>query len=430
MELKKTIEQKKNAEVIKKAAENYQQEVERVKEQVEKIKEKAAENPKVDSFLNKFVHQQTLHQKLLQKLETQVPPEAFGKIKESREAHIERFGDVLLKLEDRQDKITEKLDEVLQEQKGSQFKEFKNLEVLKNLEEKVPEEAKEAIRKAQENSLKRLQVGLENMSPQGQETFKEYINTTSGAKEKHLEILEDVKAGIMRMPTATGTIQLQENLEKGKSGILKKIDTAGQQIGCPAWSVIPEFCQKGRVIMEKDSAGCFTPKCIIPSDTTVPPSGTVPPAPPATGTTPPSTGVGRACIQSWDPVCGKDGKTYSNKCFAELAGVEIDYERVCKETKCPEIKCVWDPCPGQHLPDSAGCVGCASPCRETPPLPPGSEIPPSNRGRVCAQVITPAVSSDGTCKEFPTPCEVPSDWKKVDKCPIPENTITPGIPTE
>ena len=36
------------------------------------------------------------------------------------------------------------------------------------------------------------------------------------------------------------------------------------------------------------------------------------------------------CPTLWSPVCGKDGKTYSNKCFARIAGTEIDYRGVCK----------------------------------------------------------------------------------------------------
>jgi len=36
---------------------------------------------------------------------------------------------------------------------------------------------------------------------------------------------------------------------------------------------------------------------------------------------------------------------------------------------------------------------------------------------VCIQVITPAMGPDGTCKEFSTPCDVPTGWKQVDKCP-------------
>ena len=45
---------------------------------------------------------------------------------------------------------------------------------------------------------------------------------------------------------------------------------------------------------------------------------------------------------------------------------------------------------------------------------------------VCIQVITLALSPDGVCKEFSTPCDVLEGWKKVDKCPQP--SIAP-LPT-
>jgi hypothetical protein len=35
------------------------------------------------------------------------------------------------------------------------------------------------------------------------------------------------------------------------------------------------------------------------------------------------------CTANYDPVCGKDGKTYSNSCFASGANVEVDYVGEC-----------------------------------------------------------------------------------------------------
>ena len=35
------------------------------------------------------------------------------------------------------------------------------------------------------------------------------------------------------------------------------------------------------------------------------------------------------CLAVWDPVCGCDGQTYSNGCYAAKAGVSVDYEGEC-----------------------------------------------------------------------------------------------------
>jgi len=37
--------------------------------------------------------------------------------------------------------------------------------------------------------------------------------------------------------------------------------------------------------------------------------------------------------------------------------------------------------------------------------------------KVCIQIITSAISPENVCKEFPTPCDVPTGWNKIDKCP-------------
>ena len=346
------IEQKKNSEVIKRATENYQEEVEKIKVGAEKIKEKAKDNPEVEKFLEKYTKHQILHQRLLQKLENQVPPEAFEKIKEARERHLERFAEVMTKLEDRMEKIEETLENTMEEIKGSKYKNFKNLEVLLELEEKVPEEAKEAIQRAQENALKRLKGDLEKMSPEDQERFKGYLEKVSGEKEKHLEILENLKSEIKAVPETPKVLELKERLEEGKIKLLEKIEQKLEKLGCPLWvSPASGFCKEGRVIIEKDpETGCpLPPKCIMPGEVEIPEK-------------PELEKPEIVCITLWDPVCGKDGKTYSNACFAKLAGAEVAYRGKCEEKECqtsadcPQLRC------GPAGTISARCIGVKARC--------------------------------------------------------------------
>lgn len=314
LELRKLTEKVKDPEIIKKATENYDREIGKIKAAADKIRETATENPKVGRFLDKFIKQQVLHQKILEKLEEQVPVEAFEKIAESREKHLERFGEVMHKLENKT-KITERLEKNLRELKGSEFKGFKNLEILKRLEEKVPEEAKEAIRKARENTLRRLKEKLEQMSTTTQEKFTDYIERIRGTEENKMEILENLKSELRETP------RLLEKLENIREGIIERLPEQIQlrRRECPMLAPLASgFCKEGRIFIEKDASGCpLTPKCVMPAEQEVKPlPTTVTPKP--------------VCIALWDPVCGKDGKTYSNACFAKVAGVEIDHRGVCQ----------------------------------------------------------------------------------------------------
>jgi len=56
-------------------------------------------------------------------------------------------------------------------------------------------------------------------------------------------------------------------------------------------------------------------------------------------------------------------------------------------------------------------------------------------GTVCVQVITSAIGPGNVCQEFPTPCDVPTGWSKIDKCPsvstspAPSASLKPSVPS-
>ncbi|MDP2362413.1 MAG: hypothetical protein Q8M94_01450, partial [Ignavibacteria bacterium] len=130
------------------------------------------------------------------------------------------------------EQLQERLEKNLQEIPGSEFKEFKNLEILKQLEEKVPEEAKDAIRKAQETSLLDLKEKLEQMSSETQKNFQEYIEKISGEKERHIEILEKLEVELQKIPEVKeGLIQTRDRiLEKVKEEEQKKQEQRGVDV--------------------------------------------------------------------------------------------------------------------------------------------------------------------------------------------------------
>lgn len=325
IELKKMIAQKKKAEEIERATENYQREIERIKTITERIKEKAKENPRIESFLDKYVKHQLLHQRLLERLENQVSPRAFEKIKTARERHLKRFGEVMSRLEDRPEKIREKIERKIKEIRGSEFKSFKNLEILKRLEKVVPEKARPALRQAQENFLRKFKTKLEQIPPERLEKFQAYAERISG--EKQMEILETLRIELKTRPV------IRKKIMEIRERVIEKTKERAREINCPEIKrPTSGFCEEGRIVVRKDERGCIISfDCLIPAEVRL--------------QLPQKEEEGKACITLWNPVCGKDGRTYSNACFAKLAGVEIAYKGRCRalecqtDADCPQPRC-------------------------------------------------------------------------------------------
>ena len=422
IEAKKLAEIKKNPKLVEKTLDGFQKEMEAVSKTDPEVLKK---------FSDKLTRQQILHQKLLEKLETQVPPDVYEKIKNQRERHLRRFAKVMEKIVPN-DKIPDVLEKQLKNIKGSRFKEFKSLEFLDKMGENMPADIKARIEKRKEKMAKNFAQKLDEMPEAQKEKFKDYLEKTPGnklrrlkaisqlqgedvseklrdlmekAKEKKIEALknekispdkaqESIERAEKEITTAekivatTSTDEYggrasrkllelaKKHLDKAKSAfeekkygmafglseasyrealnseriakrvnlikkspkkIKEKIEKLYPGIKLPedvSKCKIPlmKKCALGEVmIVKRTKEGCPILRCVPLKKTGVK-------KPVSTSTAISS----KFCPEVWQPVCGKDGKTYGNKCFANIAGVEIIHKGSCEvkelktENKCRE----------------------------------------------------------------------------------------------
>ncbi len=159
VEAQKLAEEEGNEEIAVLAMEKYEKAIEKTSERIEILREKEKDNEKFQNLVDKFAQDGLLQDRFINKIQKRLekaPEEKRKRVEAVREKAIARWGKTLSDVD--KEKIGERLEKAEQKIEKKGIKNFNNLEVLRRVEEKVPEEAKPALRKAQENTYKRIEA--------------------------------------------------------------------------------------------------------------------------------------------------------------------------------------------------------------------------------------------------------------------------------
>lgn len=240
-ETKQMIEEKGmenvNARSVAKSIERYEAKLGQVATQVDDIRAKREINQEsVNAFLNDFINKQLTQQKVLDNIVEEVIEVKEDGAAEGVEVNIEieqimatvedvksdvlySFTEVLSEVENSADDMANRLSDVMDAQVGSDFKYLKNLEILEELAEKVPETAKQAIQMAKENTIKKFEVRINTLPPAVRaEKFQNYVEHATVDETRLVTLLDELKQS-QGIP-----VDILEKLEEAKEIAVRKFE--------------------------------------------------------------------------------------------------------------------------------------------------------------------------------------------------------------
>jgi len=150
----------------------YQAVIEKINARIETYKTNNPDAPELKNFLDKYVDQQLKHQEVLSSLENRVPADVAEKIREKRLTHLERFGNVMSKLQT-DSELKARLEKSIDNRENRVERRVNRVEILNELKDKVPAEMKQNI---------------EQIKQERTEIFRELKNERQDIRENRQEI--------------------------------------------------------------------------------------------------------------------------------------------------------------------------------------------------------------------------------------------------
>lgn len=176
---------------IDKALTKYEEKIAAIQAKSDKFRAEAPEL--ADKFMDKLTDRQIKQQGLMSKLEDKVSESAWENLNQVRERAMEHYGEVVGKLIEDKEKIAEHMQRAFENQNESDFNRLKHIEILKSLEDKVPEKARAAIMSAQDNILNKFKEESDKLPEEIRNmNFQAYLEKARLHDDGQLEVLDKI----------------------------------------------------------------------------------------------------------------------------------------------------------------------------------------------------------------------------------------------